>query len=69
MVEFKDVSVTYSSGVDALNRVNLKIKDGDFAFVVGSSGAGKPTLIKLILKEINATTASVSLTCWEKKRA
>ena len=28
MVEFKDVSVTYSSGVDALNKVNLKINDG-----------------------------------------
>ena len=59
MVEFKDVSVTYSSGVDALNNVNLKINDGDFAFVVGSSGAGKSTLIKLILKEINATEGTV----------
>ena len=59
MVEFKDVSVTYSSGVDALNKVNLKINDGDFAFVVGSSGAGKSTMIKLILKEINATDGTV----------
>ncbi|MBP3271376.1 MAG: cell division ATP-binding protein FtsE [Ruminococcus sp.] len=59
MVEFKDVSVTYSSGVDALNKVNLKINDGDFAFVVGSSGAGKSTLIKLILKEIDATEGTV----------
>lgn len=59
MVEFKDVSVTYSSGVDALNKVNLKISDGDFAFVVGPSGAGKSTLIKLILKEIDATTGTV----------
>ncbi len=59
MVEFKNVSVTYSSGVDALNHVNLKINDGDFAFVVGSSGAGKSTLIKLILKEIDATDGDV----------
>ena len=59
MVEFKDVSVTYSSGVDALNKVNLKINDGDFAFVVGPSGAGKSTLIKLILKEIDATNGDV----------
>ena len=59
MVEFKDVSVPYSSGVDALNKVNLKINDGDFAFVVGSSGAGKSTLIKLILKEIDATSGTV----------
>lgn len=59
MVEFKDVSVTYSSGVDALNSINLKINDGDFAFVVGPSGAGKSTLIKLILKEIDATSGTV----------
>ena len=59
MVEFKDVSVTYSSGVDALNKINLKINDGDFAFVVGPSGAGKSTLIKLILKEIDATSGEV----------
>ena len=56
LVEFKDVSVTYSSGVDALNRINLKINDGDFAFVVGPSGAGKSTLIKLVLKEIDASS-------------
>ena len=43
MVELKNVSVTYSSGVDALHNVNLKINDGDFAFVVGASGAGKST--------------------------
>ena len=56
MVELKNVSVTYSSGVDALNNVSLKINDGDFAFVVGSSGAGKSTMIKLLLKEIDATS-------------
>ncbi len=59
LVEFKDVSVTYSSGVDALNRINLKINDGDFAFVVGPSGAGKSTLIKLVLKEIDASSGEV----------
>ena len=57
MVEFKDVSVTYSSGVDALNKVNLKINDGDFAFVVGPSGAGKSTLIKLVLKRLQSEKA------------
>ncbi|WP_028504595.1 cell division ATP-binding protein FtsE [Ruminococcus sp. FC2018] len=68
MVEFKDVSVTYSSGVDALNRVNLKINDGDFAFVVGPSGAGKSTLIKLILKEIDATSGSVLVNGFNLKK-
>ena len=59
MVELKNVSVTYSTGVDALNNISLRINDGDFAFVVGSSGAGKSTLIKLILKEIDATSGIV----------
>ena len=59
MVELKNVSVTYSTGVDALNISSLRINDGDFAFVVGSSGAGKSTLIKLILKEIDATSGIV----------
>lgn len=59
MVELKNVSVTYASGVDALSDVTLKINDGDFAFVVGSSGAGKSTMIKLLLKEIDATSGSV----------
>ena len=61
MVELQNVSVTYSSGVDALNNVSLKINDGDFAFVVGSSGAGKSTMIKLLLKEIDATSGVVTV--------
>lgn len=61
MVELKNVSVTYSSGVDALNNVSLRINDGDFAFVVGNSGAGKSTMIKLLLKEIDATSGSVTV--------
>ena len=68
MVEFKDVSVTYSSGVDALNKVNLKINDGDFAFVVGPSGAGKSTLIKLILKEIDASSGTVLVNGFNLKK-
>ncbi len=68
MVEFKDVSVTYSSGVDALNKVNLKINDGDFAFVVGPSGAGKSTLIKLVLKEIDATSGDVIVNGFDLKK-
>lgn len=61
MIEFKDVSVTYRGGVDALSNVSLTINDGDFAFVVGSSGAGKSTMIKLILKEVEATSGQVSV--------
>ena len=61
MVELKNVSVTYSNGVDALHDINLRINDGEFAFVVGKSGAGKSTLIRLLLQEIEPTTGKITV--------
>ena len=68
MVELKNVSVTYSNGVDALNNVSLKINDGDFVFVVGQSGAGKSTLIRLLLKEIEPTKGRITVNGFDVKR-
>jgi len=51
MIEFKNVSKTYSTGTEAVHNANFRIEKGDFAFLVGASGSGKSTLIKLILKE------------------
>ena len=59
MVELKNVNVRYSGGVDALNDINLRINDGEFVFIVGNSGAGKSTMIKLLLREILPTTGRV----------
>lgn len=51
MIEFKNVSKTYDNGTKALKNINLKIEDGEFVFVVGSSGAGKSTFLKIIMRE------------------
>ena len=68
MIEFRDVSVMYSGDVNALSNVNLKIDNGEFAFIVGSSGAGKSTIIKLILKEIEATSGQVLVNGYNLKK-
>ncbi|MDE5604454.1 MAG: cell division ATP-binding protein FtsE [Eubacterium sp.] len=60
MIEFRDVSKVYdSNGTKALNNVNIKIEDGEFVFIVGSSGAGKSTFLKLIMHEEKPSEGAV----------
>uniref|UniRef100_UPI0005A2B8FB cell division ATP-binding protein FtsE n=1 Tax=Alkaliphilus oremlandii TaxID=461876 RepID=UPI0005A2B8FB len=59
MIELRNVTKTYSTGVQALTNINLKIEKEDFVFLVGPSGAGKSTFIKLILKEEELSDGSI----------
>ena len=58
-IVLEGVSKTYRSDVLALNDINIRIEKGEFVFVVGASGSGKSTFIKLIMKEIEPTEGKV----------
>lgn len=48
MLELKHIAKTYKNGVNALYNINLKIDQGEFVYIIGPTGSGKSTLIKLL---------------------
>lgn len=61
IIVLENIVKTYSTGAPALNGINLRIKRGEFIFVVGDSGSGKSTLIKLLLKELTPTEGEIKV--------
>ncbi len=59
IIEFRGVSKTYVTGTHALEDINVRINRGEFVFVVGSSGAGKSTFMKLIMREEKPNTGKI----------
>ena len=56
MVRLLDVCKVYENGTPALSGINLKIDDGEFVFLVGSSASGKSTIVKILTSEVRMTS-------------
>jgi len=59
MIEFRNVTKVYSTGVTAVDNTSLEIEKGEFVFIVGSSGCGKSTLMKMLMKEVEPTEGQI----------
>jgi cell division transport system ATP-binding protein len=59
MIKLENVKKIYSNGVVALNNINLDVKKGEFIFLVGATGSGKSSLIKLLYREEVVTSGNV----------
>src|SRR5881394_3495716 len=61
VVEFDDVTKVYDGGSVGLERVSMRIGRGDFVFLVGPTGCGKSTCMRLLMKEIEPSEGRISI--------
>src|SRR4051794_16750695 len=61
VVGFEDVSKVYDGGHVGLERVSMRIGRGEFVFLVGPTGCGKSTCIRLLMKELEPTSGAVTV--------
>jgi cell division transport system ATP-binding protein len=59
MIVFESVTKIYEPDVTALREVSFVIEKGEFVFVVGASGSGKSTIVRLLLKELEPTRGRI----------
>ncbi len=65
MIQFRNVIKIYSKNITALNRINLHIKPGEFASIVGQSGTGKTTLVKSMIGEEKIDRGKIIIGGWD----
>ncbi|MBO4213370.1 MAG: cell division ATP-binding protein FtsE [Lachnospiraceae bacterium] len=61
MITLSHVSKCYTEGIPALNDINIDIEEGEFVFVVGNSGSGKSTFLKLLTKELEPSEGTITV--------
>ncbi|MBI4099674.1 cell division ATP-binding protein FtsE [Candidatus Microgenomates bacterium] len=61
MIKFEQVSKKFPDGTVAVNNLNFQIDDGEFVFLVGPSGAGKTTVLRLLIKEFLPSSGKITV--------
>jgi len=62
MIKFKDISLVFAGGSVALSNITINIADGEFVYLIGPSGSGKSSFLKIIYKELIPTNGNVEVT-------
>ncbi len=65
MIKFADVSKKFPDGTAALADINFECADGEFVFLVGPSGAGKTTFLRLILRDFLPSSGEITVGDWK----
>jgi len=61
MIRLDNVTKIYENGANGVDNISLSIDPGEFVFVVGTSGSGKSTMVRLLLKEIDPTAGQITV--------
>ncbi|MBV9403547.1 MAG: cell division ATP-binding protein FtsE [Candidatus Eremiobacteraeota bacterium] len=61
MISLRGVTLVYPNGVRALDHIDLEIEKGSFVFLVGHSGTGKSSVLRLLYREVKPTAGSVTV--------
>ncbi len=59
VIEFRGVSMTYQSGDVGLDQATFSVQRGEFVFLVGSTGSGKSTVMRLLIKELEPSSGAI----------
>lgn len=65
MILFDNVTKTFAGHISALCEITVEIKDGEFVFLIGPSGAGKTTFLRLLIRDMIPTSGKIHVDEWE----